>query len=301
MPSLNSISVLDHREADAARLLLPKPAVFSSTGWRNIHLELYQQPKFSTAEHQHCLHAIAIGLPDSSGLCATGDRWLDGKRGLERRQAGDLAIIPAGVSHRCSWNSAAQFMVLALEPELPKQVGQDWVNPDRIELIPRFMTAQDPLIQTIISTLKAEVETGGLGGQLLVDSLTTALVVHLLRHYCATRPKLSNYVGGLSAPKLTQIKDYIDAHLQQDLKLIELAAIAQISPAYFARLFKQSEGMTPHQYILKQRVEQAQSLLRHSSLSLAEIAARVGFCDQSHLTRYFKRLTGATPAQFRQP
>ncbi|MBD2259367.1 hypothetical protein [Pseudanabaena sp. FACHB-2040] len=176
-------------------MLLPKPAVFSSTGWRNIHLELYQQPKFSTAEHQHCLHAIAIGLPDSSGLCATGDRWLDSKRGLERRQAGDLAIIAAGVSHRCSWNSAAQFMVLALEPELLKQVGQDWVNPDRIELIPRSMTAQDPLIQTIISTLKAEVETGGLGGQLLVDSLTTALVIHLLRHYCATRPKLSNYVG----------------------------------------------------------------------------------------------------------
>ncbi|MFQ4139803.1 helix-turn-helix domain-containing protein [Nodosilinea sp. PGN35] len=292
--------MLDHREADAARLLLPRPAVCSSAGWRNTHLELYQQPPFATAEHRHRLHAIALGLPDGAGRCAAGDRWLDGKRQSEQRQAGDLAMIPAGVAHRCSWNREARFAVLALEPEVLQQVGQDWVDPDRIELVPRFMTGPDPLVQTIVSTLTAEVEAGGWGGQLLVDSLTTALAVHLLRHYCTTQPPRSSCAGGLSAARLGQVKDYIAAHLSHDLRLVELAAIAQVSPAYFARLFKASEGLSPRQYILKQRVEQAEVLLRHSPLSLAAIAQRVGFCDQSHLTRCFKRFTNVTPAQFRQ-
>lgn len=81
------IQVLDHRQANATQQLLPNPAVFSSSGWDDLHLELYQQPKFATAEHRHTLHAIALGLPDASGRCAAGDRWLDGKRCLEQRQA----------------------------------------------------------------------------------------------------------------------------------------------------------------------------------------------------------------------
>jgi AraC family transcriptional regulator len=295
-----SITQLDHREPNPVEGLLPRPAVLSSTGWDSVHLERYHQPKFATAEHQHTLHAIAIGLPDASGVCASGYRWLDGKQTLERRQARDISIIPAGVAHRCSWDSEAQFMVLALEPELLIQVGQDWVNPDSIELLPRPMAVQDSLLQNIFTTLEAEAKTAGLGGQLLVDSLTTTLVVHLLRHYCATRPKLSTYTGGLSESTRSQIKDYIDTHLHRDLKLVELAALAQISPYYFARLFKQNEGITPHQYILKKRIERAQTLLRHSPASLAEISARTGFCDQSHMTRCFKRTLGKTPAQVRQ-
>lgn len=296
--TLNPIQVLDHRQANTTQQLLPEPAIFSSSGWRDIHLELYQQPTFSTAEHQHTLHAIAYGLPNASGHCAPGVRYLDGKRTVEQRQAGDIAVIPAGVSHRCSWDGAAQFMVLAIEPNLFKQVGQDWVNPDQIELIPRFMTGPDPFIHSIFSTLRTEVASAGMGTQLLVDGLKTALIVHLLRHYCATQPKLSSYSGGLSEPKLSQVKAYINEYMDRDLTLVELGAIAQLSPYHFARLFKQSTGTTPHQYVLQCRIQRAQHLLRHSSLSLAEIAISVGFCDQSHLTRCFKRLVGVTPTKF---
>ena len=299
---LPSVKVLDHRQTEPTEGLLPRPAVFSSSGWDGIRLELYQQPKFSIAEHQHTLHAIAIGLPVGSvPMVSGGYRWLDGQRHQEERPDGGIAIIPAGIAHRCSWDSEAQFMVLALEPDLLEQIGQDWVNPDGIELLPRFMDTGDDFIRSLCLTLKAEMETSGWGSSLLVDSLKTALAVHLLRHYCATQPRLSSVEGGLSEVKRHLVKDYIDANLQQDLPLVKLAAIAQISPAYFARLFKQSEGITPHQYILKRRVTRAKTLLSYSPLSLAEIAIRVGFCDQSHLTRCFKRLVGVTPTQFRQP
>ncbi|PSB05378.1 AraC family transcriptional regulator [filamentous cyanobacterium CCP2] len=292
------VAVIDYRQTNAANSLLPQPSILSSSGWHHIHLELFQQPKFEIAEHQHTMHVIACGLSDVQGICSAGERWLDGKRERERRSAGDIAIVPAGVAHRCNWDTAAQFMVLAVEPALLREVGQDWVNPDAIELVPRFMSQQDSLIQSIFSTLQTEAASGAMGSHLLVDSLKTALAIHLLRNYCTTRPRIFSNADGLSSSKLQQVKDYVNNHLHQDLKLNELAAIVQISPYHFLRLFKLRVGLTPHQYILQCRIDKAKSLLQHSHLSIAEIALRVGFCDQSHFTRYFKRVVGVTPMQF---
>ncbi len=300
-----AVRTIDYRQVNATNSLLTAPSVLSSSKWQDIHFELFQQPPFEVAEHQHTMHVIACGVPyaqtESKLNYSSGERWLDGKLKTERRNIGDIAIIPADVSHRCNWNTSVQFMVLAIEPELLKQVGIDWVNCDRIELIPQFMTGQDVLIQGIFSTLKAELETGGFGGALLVDSLKTALAIHLLRNYCTTVPKLSSHADGLSSVKLTLVTDYINTHLHEELKLTEIAAIAQMSPYHFLRLFKQSMGVTPHQYILQRRIDKAKYLLQLSDLSIANIALRVGFCDQSHLTRYFKRILGLTPKQFSQP
>lgn len=292
--------LIDYRRENASDSFVPQPAVLSSSGWDNIHLELHQQPKFDVAEHQHTMHVIAYGLSGSPLSCSSGERWLDGKLTRETRYLGDIAIIPAGISHRCNWNTSVQFMILAFECALLQQVGQDLVNPDRIELIPRFMAQQDALIQGIFCTLREELESGKIGGDLLIDSLKTTLAIHLLRNYCSTRPKLSNYADGLSKAKLQQVREYINAHLHQDLKLVELAVLSQMSPHHFLRLFKQRMGVTPHQYILQCRIKQAKYLLQHSQLSIADIAVRVGFCDQSHLTRCFKRIVGVTPKQLLQ-
>ncbi|NEQ27968.1 MAG: helix-turn-helix transcriptional regulator, partial [Microcoleus sp. SIO2G3] len=279
---------------------VPKPAVLSSRCCDSIYLELHQQPKFDVAEHQHTMHVIAYGLSSSSRVSSSGERWLDGKLTRETRNLGDIAIIPAGISHRCNWNTSVEFMILAIESALLKQVGQDLVNPDRIELIPHFMTGQDVLIQGIFCALREEFESGKIGGYLLIDSLKTTLAIHLLRNYCTTQPKLSSYADGLSKYTLQQVTEYINEHLHQDVKLIEIAAIAQMSQYHFLRLFKQSMGVTPHQYILQCRIDKAKYLLQHSELSIADIAARVGFCEQSQFTRYFKRIVGVTPKQLLQ-
>jgi AraC family transcriptional regulator len=292
---------IDYRQANATDPFVPNPAVLASSGWDSLHVELHQQLKFEVAEHQHTMHVIACGLPNTpEDRFAIGERWLAGKRETERRQLGDIAIIPAGIAHRCNWNTTVQFGILAIEPILLQQIGQDWINPDKIELTPQFMSKRDDLIQSIFSTLSAELATGGIGSNLLVDSLKTTLAIHLLRNYCTTFPRLSSYADGLSAAKLTLITDYINSHLDRDLKLTELSAIAQISPYHFLRLFKKSVGITPHQYILQQRIDRAKYLLRSSNLDVAAIALRVGFCDASHLTRCFKSILGKTPSQWRQ-
>ena len=292
---------LDYRKANAADLLLPNPSVLSSSSWSHLHLEVSQQPKFETAEHQHTMHAIAHSpVAASFPLTSTGERWLDGKLCYETRHQGEIAIIPAGMTHRCNWNTSVEFMVLAIEPALLQQVGQDVVDGARIELIPRFMNEPDSLIQAVFSTLKEELEFGKIGGDLLIDSLKTTLAIHLLRNYCITQPKSLSYSQGLSQSTLQQVTEYIHEHLHQNLNLVELSAIAQRSPYHFLRLFKQRMGITPHQYILQRRIEKAKHLLQHSELSIAEIAVRTGFSDQSHLTRCFKRSFGITPKQLLQ-
>lgn len=296
--------VIDFRQNNAANALLPKPSILSSTGWNGIHFELFQQPEFEIVEHHHTMHVIASAyshpLEKEGNSNLSGERWLDGKRQYETRKEGDISIIPAGISHRCNWQSSVQFGILAIEPAFLKQVGQDWLDPDRIELIPRFMTERDALIQNIFTTLKDELKTGGIGSSLVVDSLKTVLAIHLLRNYCTLSPKSSHYSDDLSRSQLRLVTDYIREHLDEDLKLVDLAALARVSPYHFLRLFKHSLGITPHQYILRNRLDLAKSLLQKGNANIAEIAVTVGFCDRSHLTRYFKRAFGLTPKQFLQ-
>lgn len=289
-----TIQLLDYRQQQASAPYVPNLPWLSSKGWNSIHLEYHQQPKLETIEHQHTMHVIACGVGDT---LASGERSLAGKVQPERRNQGDIAIIPAGVAHRCNWNTTAEFAILAIEPKLLRQVGQDLVDCDRLELIPQYMNEQDELIQGIFSTLKDELKFGKIGSDLLIDSLKTTLAIHLLRKYCSTKPKLASYEDGLSKLKLKEITECINANLDRNFKIIELAAIAQISPYHFIRLFKNSVGKTPHQYILQRRIEQGKYLLQHTQLSTEEIAASLGFCDRSHFAKYLKRLTGLTPKQ----
>src|SRR5262249_48428312 len=105
---------------------------------------------------------------------------------------------------------------------------------------------------------------------------------------------------GLSARRLKAVLRYIREHLHAALTLRDLAAVAHLSPYHFARRFKESTGLPPHQYIIARRIERAKQLLRgEDDLSLAQVAARTGFWDQGHFTRHFKRLVGVTPKRFR--
>jgi AraC family transcriptional regulator len=103
----------------------------------------------------------------------------------------------------------------------------------------------------------------------------------------------------LTPTRLQQVIDYINTHLDQDLSLVQIAGVINISPTYFASLFKHATGISPRQYVIKQRVERAKLLLSKTDLMIADIALEVGFSSQSHLNQHFKRLTSMTPKQIR--
>jgi AraC-like DNA-binding protein len=112
-------------------------------------------------------------------------------------------------------------------------------------------------------------------------------------------PTLEFKHKGLTHLQLQQVLDYIQTHLDRDLLLAELADVINISPTYFASLFKQAIEIPPHQYVIQQRVERAKLMLKKTDLAIADIALQVGFSSQSHLNQQFKRLTGMTPKQIR--
>ena len=286
-------TLVDFRQADASDALLPNSAVFANAAWNNLYLEVHEQPKFALDEHQQTMHVLAHTLS-----CSSGERWFDGKHSYEQRNIGDIAICPEGMTHRCNWETASRFMILAIEPELLKQMGQDWMNPDQIELIPQFSTGEDVLMHGILTRFREELEAQEISNYLLIDSLKIAMTIHLLQRYSTTKPKPAEANNGLSKAKLQQVTEYINEHLAQDLKLNEIAVIAQLSPYHFSRLFKESMGVTLHQYILQRRIEKAKYLLQYNQFSISEVAAKVGFFDQSHLTRYFRQIVGVTPKQF---
>jgi AraC family transcriptional regulator len=108
------------------------------------------------------------------------------------------------------------------------------------------------------------------------------------------------YRGGLSPYRLKHIIGFIHEHLDGRLSLVEMAELAHMSVAYFTIAFKQSTGLTPHQYVLDCRISQAQQLLQCTSLPLSNVAARLGFASQSHFTAVFRKHTGLTPRAYRE-
>ncbi|MDX2270464.1 MAG: AraC family transcriptional regulator [Cyanobacteriota bacterium] len=208
----------------------------------------------------------------------------------------NLSLIPAFCPNQWAWPETADFRVLHL------YLHPDWltqVAPPEIptpSLAPQIAIS-DPQLEYLSLALQAEVETGGLTGSLFVESLTMALAQRLL-HRSAPHPP-QRFPGQLSTQQRQTVLDYLHSHLDQPLHLAEMARLLDLSPHYFARLFKQTVGIPLHQYVIALRVDRAVPLIQAGQLPLNQIAARVGFAHQSHMTHHVKRQLGLTPSQLR--
>jgi AraC family transcriptional regulator len=144
-----------------------------------------------------------------------------------------------------------------------------------------------------------ELDSEGLSGRLYAESLGNVLAVHLLRYYAVPNTQPVTFTGGLSAARLRHVTEFISDNYDRDIKLAELAQVAGMSSFHFAREFKRTTGTTPHQYLIKFRIECAKALLAKRDLPLIEVSLRSGFSHQSHFTRLFRRVTGTTPHSYR--
>jgi AraC family transcriptional regulator len=267
-------------------------------GWNGILIEQYQHLSSSfevefPAPSDHWL-VLPLGQPVFVTQ-KSGDRLHESVI-----QKGDSILVPAGQpKYWCRREGICCSLHIHLKPEMIRQTAEvSEMDTKRIGLVECF-GKRDLKLHQIAMLLLAELESGGIMGQLYVESLTQVLAIHLLRNYANVTQPLRSENRSLTHTQLKQAVDYIHSHLDQDLSLAELASIINISPTYFASLFKQSMGIAPHQYVIQQRVEQAKLMLSKTDLAIADIASRVGFSSQSHLTQQFKRLTGMTPKQVR--
>jgi AraC family transcriptional regulator len=228
--------------------------------------------------------------------CQTERRVNGGRLHCNLARYGGTIVYPATSEHWVRWQEQAEFLLLFLEPDLLARAADELASRPIIEMIASEKERDDPLMLQIVLALKAEIDEGMVtSSSLYAESLANTLTAHLLRHYTVWNPALRDAVDKPSASTLRHVIEYIHDNLDHHLTLAELSLVAGMSPYHFARTFKQVTGVPPHQYVLNVRVEQAKSLLLQGKLTIAEIASQVGFFDQSHLTRYFKRLVGVTP------
>lgn len=136
--------------------------------------------------------------------------------------------------------------------------------------------------------------------QLFIDHFTSAVVVHIARAFGGMHVKQGPPRGALAPWHERRVKELLDANLAGDLTLSMLAGACDLSTRHFTRAFRQSVGLSPHQWLLQRRVDKARELLRDPRLSLAEVAIACGFANQSHFTRVFTRLASITPGRWRR-
>jgi AraC family transcriptional regulator len=259
-----------------------------------VFLEYHWQP---SGEHEEvCALGHSIAIFTKVGQLSRAERTVDGQFYQHSVRAGDILIIPALAGVRANWQGDSEFILIGLPPHIFSRALDSSTKSEKIEIIPQI-TISDPLIVQLGLALNFVLQNNTYN-RLYVETIANALSVHLAQYYSSTRPTKTEYRGGLANRKLQQVTDYIIANLDRDLCLQELADFVQISPRYFAELFKRSTGLTPHQYVISLRVEQAKQLLLQGKISIADIAQTVGFANQSHLNLHFKRSLGITPKQF---
>ena len=286
------------------------PVLFLSSekiGWDGLVARAYHEPgEFEgfLAPDNDAPHVSLVLL--TGGAMYMEQRPVNGSWRGKLIRAEDLMLLPGGnTESELRWKSlgaeAMQTLHLHLSKDVLARAAEEMADYDPAHLaITGRSGFRDPLLIQIGFALWKELEQPNPAGKLYAQTAAQMLAVHLLRHYTSTPVDLKELAHGLTRQQIRRVTDFILAHLSQDISLEALAQQADFSPYHFARLFRQSTGESPHQFVLRQRVETAQHLLKETRAPLASIALESGFANQSHLTRIFKRQLGLTPRAYRQ-
>jgi len=212
---------------------------------------------------------------------------------------GSILIAPHGTACDYSLDGPHELLVAAVQFSLIRTTieeacGRDVSDLGRVHA--NFL--RDPLIEQLCRRMWDEAASDNPLGTLFADSAVLVLATALLR--LSDLPSGRHHrVGGLTPTRLKRVSDYIEAHLDADPTLSDLAAAAGLSRYHFAREFQLATGQTPLRYLQQRRIERAEELLANTALPLVEVALAVGFKSQEHFTTVFKRLTGTTPGAYR--
>lgn len=283
------------REGRIEPFLHARPTLSSAAAqWSGLVLEGYSVPACVIPQHEHLESFVHVVLEGSVRY----EVLTRGKTFQFAANPGTTFVLPRGTIDELRWLGATRRIAVALHPRLLANALDETAHERDIELSEQW-NLTDPGILAVLLAMRTDLDAGSPAGRMYGESLANALAVYLLKRYAAKPRVPANYRGGLPGYRLKRVVEYIDANLSGDLALAQLAAVAGMSPHYFAELFRQSTGRAPHQYVLLRRIELAKERLRDPGRTVIEAGLDAGFQNPSHFARVFRKWVGISPSAFR--
>jgi AraC family transcriptional regulator len=265
--------------------------VFSSRDtWSGFTIDQYLLPPGHVPEHTLERHAIMfnIGAPVSfSRRTPNGwDKCICSKGSVIR-------LLSCGEREEILWDNEHYVLNLALEPTFIDHL----LGTEKFKFREEH-NLQDAFLRDVALKLHQATEVNPIAEKMYLESIVISCSIHLATQYGADRKKIFAPKGKLSSRQLNEVIDYTHSFIHSNISLTELASTAHLSPYHFARLFRQTMGISPYQFVLQLKIEYAKRLIQNQGGSLCEIAYALNFTDQAHFSNVFKKITGVSPRTF---
>lgn len=213
---------------------------------------------------------------------------------IGKEELGAVSLFPSGHTFSRRMQTTAEVVYLALDPMLFVRNASEEMPPR-----PEFneqRQAADPILLHFARTLRQASSTGLRHDLLFGSTMALSLARHLLLRYCSgSTPSMIGARDAIGPRALKEAKDFIEAHLESGMTVGQIADAVRISPSHFSRIFRNATGRSPYPYVMELRMSRAKEMLVRGRCSLKEVTYAMGFADQSHFTREFRRTFGMTP------
>ena len=231
------------------------------------------------------------------------EREIDGPWQTRKLQRGDIFITRASAPYeiRCKSPVGEELDFIVIHLELDRYLAAlAAVHPGKtheVEIIDFF--GRDEALAHLCFACAELLSAKVRGNSTSLTPLIQLLGSYLVEKYADAAPAKLDFRGGLPIHQLRKVEDYVREQLEEDISVEVLAELVELSPFHFSRVFKQATGMTPLQFVTRERITRAQQLIRETSRSLIEIALDVGYTSPSYFAQVFRRVAGVTPTEFR--
>ena len=283
----------------AAELSPPPTITSAGRGWGGVIVNLHDWASGGNVTSPALDHDV-IAMRVSGTVRLTQMR--DGRTHTATITTGNVTLHPRGMESRWNWDRPGGILLMRMPPELLREASEAITRAPRANTeLQNCFGRQDRFVEQIVRQFQAELQAPAHPAQAYIaQALSHALAAHMVSRFNAYGVRQERQPHGLHPRVMQRIHEYIQANLHDAIDLQALAKIAHVSRFHFARMFKETAGVSAMTYLEGQRMQRAIELMQRRDLPLGQIAALTGYTDQSYFTKRFRVYRGLTPTAYLQ-
>jgi AraC family transcriptional regulator len=211
---------------------------------------------------------------------------------------GHAVFCPRKEWHNIRWDEGISVLSIRMPDSALVEAARERLAERSLEIVPKHVVTDDRLTHLLIA-LDAERARGYLAGKLFVDCIESAVANILLTSFNTLAPRSIFGKGSMTPRVLRRVVEFMHANIDKQIGLKDLADCAGLSLSHFSLQFRATTNQSPHQYMLRLRIERSKKLLADSRLSVLDIGLAVGFRNQQHFATIFRNSVGVPPSVYR--